>query len=36
MPRLQLQSPERHGFETAVQIYISHVNQGGQIGRAHV
>ena len=36
MPRLQLQSPERHGFETAVQIYISHVNQGGHLDNAQL
>ena len=36
MPRLQLHPPERFGFETAVQIYISHVNQGGHLDNAQL
>ena len=36
MPRLQLQPPARFGFETSVQIYISHVNQGGHLDNAQL
>lgn len=36
MPRLQLHPPERFGFETSVQIYISHVNQGGHLDNAQL
>ena len=36
MPRLQLQWPERFGFETLLQIYISHVNQGGHLDNAQL
>ena len=36
MPRLHLQPPARYGFETALQIYISHVNQGGHLDNAQL
>jgi acyl-CoA thioesterase FadM len=36
MPRLQLDAPERFRFHTDIQIYISHVNQGGHLDNAQL
>lgn len=36
MPRLQFVLPERFVFATDIQIYISHVNQGGHLDNAQL
>ncbi len=36
MPRLQFDTPERFRFQTDIQIYISHVNQGGHLDNAQL
>lgn len=36
MPRLQFQAPDRYAFATEVQVYISHVNQGGHLDNAQL
>ncbi len=36
MPRIQFDLPERFCFETEIQIYISHVNQGGHLDNAQL
>lgn len=36
MPRIQFQLPERFVFATEIQIYISHVNQGGHLDNAQL
>ena len=36
MPRIQFQLPERFVFSTDIQIYISHVNQGGHLDNAQL
>src|SRR6218665_799022 len=36
MPRLQFELPARFGFSTEIQIYISHVNQGGHLDNAQL
>ncbi|TXI74070.1 MAG: thioesterase [Limnohabitans sp.] len=36
MPRIQFQLPERFVFATDIQIYISHVNQGGHLDNAQL
>ena len=36
MPRIQFQLPEQFTFSTEIQIYISHVNQGGHLDNAQL
>ena len=36
MPRIQLQPEPRYTFSTEIQIYISHVNQGGHLDNAQL
>ena len=36
MPRIQFALPERFVFSTELQIYISHVNQGGHLDNAQL
>jgi len=36
MPRLQFDLPDRFVFSTDIQIYISHVNQGGHLDNAQL
>lgn len=36
MPRIQFALPERFSFSTEIQIYISHVNQGGHLDNAQL
>ena len=36
MPRIQFALPERFVFATELQIYISHVNQGGHLDNAQL
>jgi acyl-CoA thioesterase FadM len=36
MPRLHFDLPERFRFATDIQIYISHVNQGGHLDNAQL
>ena len=36
MPRIQFQLPDRFAFSTDIQIYISHVNQGGHLDNAQL
>lgn len=36
MPRIQLTPAERYPFVTEIQIYISHVNQGGHLDNAQL
>lgn len=36
MPRLHFTPPERFRFTTDIQIYISHVNQGGHLDNAQL
>ncbi len=36
MPRIQFSLPERFVFATDIQIYISHVNQGGHLDNAQL
>ncbi|MFO1337078.1 MAG: thioesterase family protein [Burkholderiaceae bacterium] len=36
MPRIQLAAPDRYAFATEVQVYISHVNQGGHLDNAQL
>ena len=36
MPRIQFALPERFIFATEIQIYISHVNQGGHLDNAQL
>ena len=36
MPRIQFQLPDRFVFSTDIQIYISHVNQGGHLDNAQL
>ena len=36
MPRIQFQLPEKFVFATDIQIYISHVNQGGHLDNAQL
>ena len=36
MPRIQFQLPEKFVFSTDIQIYISHVNQGGHLDNAQL
>jgi acyl-CoA thioesterase FadM len=36
MARLQFQHPAHFGFSTDIQIYISHVNQGGHLDNAQL
>jgi acyl-CoA thioester hydrolase len=36
MPRIQFQLPDRFIFSTDIQIYISHVNQGGHLDNAQL
>ncbi len=36
MPRLQFDIPARLAFATEIQIYISHVNQGGHLDNAQL
>lgn len=36
MPRLQFDLPEHFVFATDIQIYISHVNQGGHLDNAQL
>ena len=36
MPRIQITPPERFVFTTDIQIYISHVNQGGHLDNAQL
>ncbi len=36
MPRIQFQLPARFVFATDIQIYISHVNQGGHLDNAQL
>lgn len=36
MPRIQLEPAARYAFSTAIQIYISHVNQGGHLDNAQL
>ena len=31
MPRIKLEQADRYSFSTEIQIYISHVNQGGHL-----
>jgi len=36
MPRIQLTPASRYPFSTEIQIYISHVNQGGHLDNAQL
>ena len=36
MPRIQFELPDRFSFCTELQIYISHVNQGGHLDNAQL
>ena len=36
MPRIQFDLPEQFIFSTELQIYISHVNQGGHLDNAQL
>jgi acyl-CoA thioesterase FadM len=36
MPRIQVQLPKSFSFATDIQIYISHVNQGGHLDNAQL
>ena len=36
MPRIQLEPAQRYPFATEMQIYISHVNQGGHLDNAQL
>jgi len=36
MPRIQLQPAQHYPFHTEIQIYISHVNQGGHLDNAQL
>ena len=36
MPRIQLQPAKHYTFATEIQIYISHVNQGGHLDNAQL
>lgn len=36
MPRIQLQAAKHYTFATEIQIYISHVNQGGHLDNAQL
>ncbi len=36
MPRIQFELPEQFIFSTELQIYISHVNQGGHLDNAQL
>jgi acyl-CoA thioesterase FadM len=36
MPRIQLTPAQRYPFATEIQIYISHVNQGGHLDNAQL
>ena len=36
MPRIQFQLPAQFRFSTDIQIYISHVNQGGHLDNAQL
>ena len=36
MPRIQLQPALHYAFSTEIQIYISHVNQGGHLDNAQL
>ena len=36
MPRLHFDLPDRFRFSTEIQIYISHVNQGGHLDNAQL
>ncbi len=36
MPRIQFTLPEHYVFSTDIQIYISHVNQGGHLDNAQL
>lgn len=36
MPRIQLAPADRYPFATDIQIYISHVNQGGHLDNAQL
>jgi len=36
MPRIQFELPARFEFQTDIQIYISHVNQGGHLDNAQL
>ena len=36
MPRIQFELPEQFTFSTEIQIYISHVNQGGHLDNAQL
>lgn len=36
MPRIQFTLPERFVFSTEMQIYVSHVNQGGHLDNAQL
>lgn len=36
MPRIQFTLPEQFSFSTTVQVYISHVNQGGHLDNAQL
>ena len=36
MPRIQLQPAQNYPFSTEIQIYISHVNQGGHLDNAQL
>jgi len=36
MPRIVFELPEHFSFETEMQIYISHVNQGGHLDNAQL
>ncbi len=36
MPRIQFELPDHFPFSTALQIYISHVNQGGHLDNAQL
>ena len=36
MPRIQFELPDHFSFATDIQIYISHVNQGGHLDNAQL
>ncbi|MFZ2307662.1 MAG: thioesterase family protein [Rhodoferax sp.] len=36
MPRIQFELPSKFHFSTEIQIYISHVNQGGHLDNAQL
>lgn len=36
MPRIQLHPAQRYSYATEIQIYISHVNQGGHLDNAQL